>query len=276
MSVHPSAVVSSQARLGRDVVIGPLAVVEDDTTIGDGCEIRAHAVVKRFTRLGALQPRPRGRRSRRRAAGRVLRRAGDGSRDRRPQPDPRGRHDPPLDPAGRRHRGRLRLLPDGLRARGPRQPRRRPRDPGQQRDAGRPRRDRRARVPGRRVGGPPVLPRGTAGHGRRQREGGAGLPAVRDHRRPPGARPRPERGRPAAGRHDAGPDPHAARGLSPAATLWPAPRACARAARGPRGPPGRRVGRVRALLEARLRARPSRQRATRPSSPGLRPARVAR
>jgi UDP-N-acetylglucosamine acyltransferase len=53
MSVHPSAVVSPQARLGREVVIGPLAVVEDDTTIGDGCEIRAHAVLKRFTTLGA-------------------------------------------------------------------------------------------------------------------------------------------------------------------------------------------------------------------------------
>ena len=52
MSVHPSAVVSPLARLGRDVVIGPLAVVEDDTTVGDGCEIRAHAVVKRFTTLG--------------------------------------------------------------------------------------------------------------------------------------------------------------------------------------------------------------------------------
>ena len=33
-------------------MIGPFAVVEDDTTIGDGCEIRAHAVVKRFTTLG--------------------------------------------------------------------------------------------------------------------------------------------------------------------------------------------------------------------------------
>jgi UDP-N-acetylglucosamine acyltransferase len=53
MSVHPSAVVSPAARIGRDVVIGPLAVVEDDTTIGDGCEIRAHAVIRRFTTLGA-------------------------------------------------------------------------------------------------------------------------------------------------------------------------------------------------------------------------------
>jgi UDP-N-acetylglucosamine acyltransferase len=52
MSVHPSAIVSPQARLGRDVSIGPYAVVEEGTVIGDGCEIRAHAVVKRGTRLG--------------------------------------------------------------------------------------------------------------------------------------------------------------------------------------------------------------------------------
>ena len=54
MSVHPTAIVSPQARLGSDVSIGPYAVIEDGTVIGDGCEIRAHAVVKRHTMLGAL------------------------------------------------------------------------------------------------------------------------------------------------------------------------------------------------------------------------------
>ena len=53
MSVHPTAIVSPDARLGRDVTVGPYAVVEERTAIGDGCEIRAHAVVKRFTTLGA-------------------------------------------------------------------------------------------------------------------------------------------------------------------------------------------------------------------------------
>jgi UDP-N-acetylglucosamine acyltransferase len=53
MSVHPTAIVSPQARLGDGVTIGPFAVVEDGTVIGDACEIRAHAVVKRGTRLGA-------------------------------------------------------------------------------------------------------------------------------------------------------------------------------------------------------------------------------
>ena len=53
MSVHPTAIVSPDARLGRDVAVGPFAVIEEGVVIGDGCEIRAHAVVKRFTSLGA-------------------------------------------------------------------------------------------------------------------------------------------------------------------------------------------------------------------------------
>ena len=53
MSVHPTAVVDPGARLGRDTTIGPHAVVEDQVVLGDRCEIRAHATVKRFTTLGA-------------------------------------------------------------------------------------------------------------------------------------------------------------------------------------------------------------------------------
>jgi UDP-N-acetylglucosamine acyltransferase len=53
MSVHPTASLSPGATLGRGVVLGPYSVVEDQVVIGEGSEIRAHAVVKRFTRLGA-------------------------------------------------------------------------------------------------------------------------------------------------------------------------------------------------------------------------------
>jgi UDP-N-acetylglucosamine acyltransferase len=53
MHVHATAVVASGARLGRDVTVGPFAVVEDGAVVGDRCEIRAHATVKRFTTLGA-------------------------------------------------------------------------------------------------------------------------------------------------------------------------------------------------------------------------------
>lgn len=40
------------ARLGRGVSVGPYAVIESDTEIGDATEIRAHAVIKRFTSVG--------------------------------------------------------------------------------------------------------------------------------------------------------------------------------------------------------------------------------
>ncbi|HTG93574.1 MAG TPA: acyl-ACP--UDP-N-acetylglucosamine O-acyltransferase [Pyrinomonadaceae bacterium] len=53
MQLHSTAIVSSSARLGRDVTIGPYVVIEDDVEIGDGCDIAAHVVIKRFTRLGA-------------------------------------------------------------------------------------------------------------------------------------------------------------------------------------------------------------------------------
>jgi UDP-N-acetylglucosamine acyltransferase len=52
MSVHPSAIVSPEARLGQGVILGPGAVVEATVVLGDRCEIRAHAVLKRFTTLG--------------------------------------------------------------------------------------------------------------------------------------------------------------------------------------------------------------------------------
>lgn len=58
--VHPSAVVSPEARLGQGVEIGPLAVVEADAVIGDGARIGAHCVVERGAAVGAgtrLAPR---------------------------------------------------------------------------------------------------------------------------------------------------------------------------------------------------------------------------
>jgi len=52
MSAHPSAIVSPDARIGQDVAVGPCAVIEGDTVIGDGCDIAAHAVVKRYVTMG--------------------------------------------------------------------------------------------------------------------------------------------------------------------------------------------------------------------------------
>jgi UDP-N-acetylglucosamine acyltransferase len=52
MSVHPTALIDAGADVGARVEIGPFAVVEGDTRVGEGCELRAHSVVKRFTTLG--------------------------------------------------------------------------------------------------------------------------------------------------------------------------------------------------------------------------------
>lgn len=52
MSIHPTAIVSPRARIATDARIGPYVVIEDDVIVGEGCEIAAHAVIKRFTTLG--------------------------------------------------------------------------------------------------------------------------------------------------------------------------------------------------------------------------------
>lgn len=50
--IHPSASVSASARLGRDVHLGPLAVVEDGAEISDGAVIGAQCYVGRNARVG--------------------------------------------------------------------------------------------------------------------------------------------------------------------------------------------------------------------------------
>jgi UDP-N-acetylglucosamine acyltransferase len=52
VKIHPLAVVSSTARIGRDVEIGPFAIVEDGATIGDGCILESSVVVKEGSTLG--------------------------------------------------------------------------------------------------------------------------------------------------------------------------------------------------------------------------------
>jgi UDP-N-acetylglucosamine acyltransferase len=53
MSVHSTAIVSANSSVATNVCIGPYAVIEDDVEIGPDCEIAAHAVIKRYTRIGA-------------------------------------------------------------------------------------------------------------------------------------------------------------------------------------------------------------------------------
>jgi UDP-N-acetylglucosamine acyltransferase len=51
-TVHPTAIVSPQARIADDVEIGPHCVVEEDVEIGPGTVLREGVVVRRYTSLG--------------------------------------------------------------------------------------------------------------------------------------------------------------------------------------------------------------------------------
>jgi UDP-N-acetylglucosamine acyltransferase len=51
--IHPQAVVSRKAKLGKGVKVGAFAMVGADVELGEGCEIQAHAVLQGPTRFGA-------------------------------------------------------------------------------------------------------------------------------------------------------------------------------------------------------------------------------
>jgi UDP-3-O-[3-hydroxymyristoyl] glucosamine N-acyltransferase len=51
--VHPSALVSSSARIGKDVAIGPHCVVEDAVVVGDRVVLMAGAYIGHQSRIGA-------------------------------------------------------------------------------------------------------------------------------------------------------------------------------------------------------------------------------
>ena len=51
-SIHPTACISSRARVADDVQIGAFCVVEDEVEIGSGCRLENHVVVKSGTTMG--------------------------------------------------------------------------------------------------------------------------------------------------------------------------------------------------------------------------------
>jgi UDP-N-acetylglucosamine acyltransferase len=53
VAIHPLAVVSPLAKIGRDVRIGPFCVVEAGVTIGEGGRLESRVVVKQGTTLGS-------------------------------------------------------------------------------------------------------------------------------------------------------------------------------------------------------------------------------
>jgi UDP-N-acetylglucosamine acyltransferase len=52
-SIHPTAIVSAEAKLGARVEIGPFAIVGEGCEIGDDCHINARATLERDVKLGA-------------------------------------------------------------------------------------------------------------------------------------------------------------------------------------------------------------------------------
>lgn len=53
VNVHPSALVSPRARIGRDCYIGPYSVVGDEVELADGVRLESHVVVDGKTTIGA-------------------------------------------------------------------------------------------------------------------------------------------------------------------------------------------------------------------------------
>jgi UDP-N-acetylglucosamine acyltransferase len=50
--IHPTAVISPKAHLGRDCVVGPYTIIGDDVVLGNGVKIDGHCVIDGRTRIG--------------------------------------------------------------------------------------------------------------------------------------------------------------------------------------------------------------------------------
>ncbi len=50
--IHPTAIVSPKAHLGKNVAIGPYCVIEDDVVLGDDCRLAAQVTIKEGAVLG--------------------------------------------------------------------------------------------------------------------------------------------------------------------------------------------------------------------------------
>ncbi len=52
MSIHPSAIISPDAQIGKNVEIGPFCVVEGNVTLGDNCKLHSHVVIHGQSKIG--------------------------------------------------------------------------------------------------------------------------------------------------------------------------------------------------------------------------------
>lgn len=52
MSIHPTAIVDQNARLGKDVCVGAFSFIGPHVELGDGCIVHHHATIEGYTSLG--------------------------------------------------------------------------------------------------------------------------------------------------------------------------------------------------------------------------------
>ena len=52
VNIHPTAIISEDARIASDVEIGPFCIVESGVTIGAGCRLAARVIIKKGVTLG--------------------------------------------------------------------------------------------------------------------------------------------------------------------------------------------------------------------------------
>ena len=50
--IHDTAIIEKGAEIGKNVVIGPYAVIKHDVVLGDGCIVGPHVVIHPYTTIG--------------------------------------------------------------------------------------------------------------------------------------------------------------------------------------------------------------------------------
>jgi len=51
-AIHPTAVISPDAKIGRNASIGPYVVIEDGVTLGDDCVLKSYVMIYRNSKIG--------------------------------------------------------------------------------------------------------------------------------------------------------------------------------------------------------------------------------
>ena len=51
-SIHPTAIVSSKAELGKNITVGPYSIINDNVKINDNCNLISHVNIDGFTTIG--------------------------------------------------------------------------------------------------------------------------------------------------------------------------------------------------------------------------------